>query len=80
MWNASGKIQWSVERRIFFLAWSVERSMDQNWLERGAVTGITAKCGALNEKENHFYQDLLLFFFCDRIKAKIKWSVERSIK
>ena len=61
-WSASGKIQWSVERRIFFLAWSVERSMDQNWLERGAVRGITAKCGALKEKENRFIRICYISF------------------
>ncbi len=79
-WSASGKIRWSAERQIFFLGRSVQRSVDQNWLECRAVTGIAAKCGPLNEKENHFYQDLLVFFFCDRIKAKIKWSVECSIE
>ena len=53
MWSASGKIWWSAERRISSQARSVEHFKDQNWLEPGALTKNTTKCGALNEN-NYF--------------------------
>ncbi len=41
----------------------MERSKDQNCLERGELKGNNAKCGALNEKtifhDVYAYQDLL---------------------